>query len=708
MSAGPVLPRMPRHFYGREQPIDAVVTTVIAPAPGRVAILGSAGIGKTSVASMVLFDARVVECFGTQRYFIACDAAGGKDDLLTSIAGPLGLQGEKLQKKILDALGDPDKRKLIVLDNFESPWESSASSKKEVEGLLAALCALDSLAVVVTMRGSERPAGIQWSRPFLPQLGPLDAPSARKAFLALSDCLEDDPWIDPLLTAIDYVPLAVALMANLAETDSTETLLSRWREEHSSLLHRTPDRRSSLDISIGISLNSPRMKAVPEAFTLLSLISLLPDGVDNTQLGAIFPSIAKSRRALSALWQTSLAYNDGHNRTRVLSPIRAHMMLYHQSDTAHRVSVLTYYMGLAALSSDLGGPHGQVIVKRLTPEIGNLHSIVNLTLDSTGESPTIQPLVRGAITAAINLSKFIRYTHLGNPETVRLASVAANKLGDPVLRADVLYHLAWITLSIGTSDEKLEHERLCREALALYEQNGNLNGQAECTWLLGQFYKGGKRQKECKGLYEQALGFAVEAQNAYCEAKCLSNLSEITFYAGDPKASELLSQQALKLFRELENLTNVGMTLYWLGRLAAFRNDRTADARFDEAAEVLKQAGAYHQVGRILVGKGDSAFARCDFYSAREEYIKAIALYEETGFLQSGQGAYAQLSLAIAAAHLYDYAESTRCLEAAMRTFKKTSVFAHGKLHCDITYGTVICCTRQDARSRRHRGPCAV
>jgi hypothetical protein len=155
------------------------------------------GIGKTSVASMVLFDARVVECFGTHRYFIACDAAGGKDDLLTSIAGPLGLQGDKLQKKILNALGNPEHRKIIVLDNFESPWESSELEKKEVENLLASLCSLDSLAVMITMRGSERPAGVQWSRPFLPQLGPLDIPSARKAFLALSDALEDDPYIDP-------------------------------------------------------------------------------------------------------------------------------------------------------------------------------------------------------------------------------------------------------------------------------------------------------------------------------------------------------------------------------------------------------------------------------------------------------------------------------------------------------------------------------
>jgi hypothetical protein len=146
---------------------------------------------------MVLFDPRVVECFGDHRYFISCDAADAKDALLTAIAGPLGLQGNKLQKEILEALGNPEHRSLIVLDNFETPWDSSATSKKDVETFLASLCALDTLSVVITMRGSERPAGIQWSRPVLPQIGPLDVTSARKAFLALSDCLEDDPWIDP-------------------------------------------------------------------------------------------------------------------------------------------------------------------------------------------------------------------------------------------------------------------------------------------------------------------------------------------------------------------------------------------------------------------------------------------------------------------------------------------------------------------------------
>lgn len=199
---------------------------------------------------------RIAERFGTRRFFVPCDAATGRDDLLTAIAGTFGINGDRLQKKILDRLGDSEHKSLLVLDNFETPWESKAS-KSDVEALLSALSGLKTLALVVTMRGSERPGKIAWSRPFLPQLMPLGLAEARQTFLALSDCLEDDPLIEPLLKAVDCVPLAVSLMANLAETDSTETLLLRWEEEKSSLLQRAPDRRSSLDISIQISLDSP-------------------------------------------------------------------------------------------------------------------------------------------------------------------------------------------------------------------------------------------------------------------------------------------------------------------------------------------------------------------------------------------------------------------------------------------------------------------
>ncbi|KAJ7125741.1 hypothetical protein C8R43DRAFT_708830 [Mycena crocata] len=257
---------------------------------------------------------------------------------------------------------------------------------------------------------------------------------------------------------------------------------------------------------------------------------------------------------------------------------------------------------------------------------------------------------------------------------------------DRVLQADVLYHLARATL---TSDSGPECERLCKEALLLYEETGNVDGRAECTWLLGQIYKGGERQKESKGLYEQALALATESQNRYCQGKCLLCLSEMSFHAGDAATAELVGQQALQLFREVENLMNVGMALAWLGRLAIFRNDGTAEATLDEAAEVFKQAGAPYQLGRILLGKGDSAIARCDFHAAREAYTKAVALHQETGSLKSNLGAFAQVSLGTATAYLYDYAEARRWLDAASRTFEKTktNVAAYGKLHCDMIRG---------------------
>ncbi|KAJ7766658.1 hypothetical protein B0H16DRAFT_369587 [Mycena metata] len=661
----PVLPRIQRNFFGRKEIIETIVTTVTAITPGRVAILGAPGIGKTSVASVMLFDERVVECFGHRRYFISCDSASGKEDLLTSIAGPLGLQGSTLQKQILSALGNPDSRSVIVLDNFESPWESNVVARKEVEGFLVSLCSLSTLSVVITMRGSQRPAGVQWSRPFLPQLGPLDVLAARQAFLALSDCLEDDPWIDPLLTVIDRVPLAIALMANLAETDSTETLLARWHDEQSALLHRTPDRRSSLDISIGISLNSPRMKAVPEAFTLLALMSLLPDGIDNTQLVVIFPGIPKCRLALSALWQMSLAYNDGA-RTRVLSPIRSHMMLYHQSDTSQRVSMLTYYMGLAGLCSDLGGPHGEAIVNRLRPEIGNLQLIVNLALNSTQEELfPMQSLLREAITAAINISKFIRYTFLGNPEIMQLANVAAKKIEDPLLQADTLFHLAFVYRR-GTLNSEYA-EDVCRKALSLYKENSNAYGQAECTWLLGQIYKASKQHKECRALYEQALELAVEGQNIICQAKCLSCLSEIRFYEGDAEIANDLSQQALKLFRDLNHLTNIGMTLWMLGTIATFHNDPK-------------------QIGPLLIVKGDNAFVRCDFYTAQKHYSEALKLMQELGSLQTVYGAFTQLSLASAEICLHNSSKAKQWLDKAWCTIENTDS-VHGRMHCELVYG---------------------
>ena len=120
---------------------------------------------------------------------------------------------------------------LIVLDNFESPWEAQ---RQQVEDVLGRLAALDNLTLVITMRGTERPRNIKWNELLdckHRELSTLDRYSARSLFLEISKHDgysaggdSDDPdELDTLIDACDYIPLPITLMAQLVE-DGSETV----------------------------------------------------------------------------------------------------------------------------------------------------------------------------------------------------------------------------------------------------------------------------------------------------------------------------------------------------------------------------------------------------------------------------------------------------------------------------------------------------
>jgi len=78
---------------------------------------------------------------------------------------------------------------------------------------------------------------------------------------------------------MDYVPLAISLVAQVSTGHSCQYLLQRWRAEHTSLLETGPDRQTSVNVSISLSLKSITIAQNPEAVELLSVISHLPDGL---------------------------------------------------------------------------------------------------------------------------------------------------------------------------------------------------------------------------------------------------------------------------------------------------------------------------------------------------------------------------------------------------------------------------------------------
>jgi hypothetical protein len=183
---------------------------------------------------------------------------------------------------------------------------------------------------MITMRGAERPANIKWSRPFLPQLKPPPTVAARDMFVDIADgpsTPQEETALQGLLEVTASVPLAISLMASVASAEGYTAALSRWEAERTVLMSEGFDKRSKLEKSILVSLNSPRLSVTPHARHLLCLLSLLPDGtsdVDLMQAGVPIPDILFTK---SLLLRTSLAYVDQDRRLKVLAPIREYMLM---------------------------------------------------------------------------------------------------------------------------------------------------------------------------------------------------------------------------------------------------------------------------------------------------------------------------------------------------------------------------------------------
>ncbi|KAJ7075529.1 hypothetical protein C8R43DRAFT_866019, partial [Mycena crocata] len=129
------LPASPQIFHGRGSELNHLLDNLKQVSP-RITILGAGGIGKTSLTIVALHHTDVVAVY-PQRYFVQCQSVSTRSDLVSSLASNLeiGKSTDPLGSIIAHLEGVPS---LLVLDNFETPWEFPGS-QSEVEDLLSQL-----------------------------------------------------------------------------------------------------------------------------------------------------------------------------------------------------------------------------------------------------------------------------------------------------------------------------------------------------------------------------------------------------------------------------------------------------------------------------------------------------------------------------------------------------------------------------------------
>ncbi|KAJ7687893.1 P-loop containing nucleoside triphosphate hydrolase protein [Mycena olivaceomarginata] len=304
-----MLPSEPKIFHGRESELSDILHLFNTGVP-RIAILGTGGMGKTSLARAVLHHPDITARYVQNRFFVACNSATTKVELANLIGSHLGLKpGKDLTQAVLQHFSN-NPPSLLILDELETLWEPE-NSRVDIEELLSLLTGVEDL---ITMRGAEHPAKVQWTRPFLKVLQPLDQEAARCIFVDIADSAHSLEEVDQILSLADNMPLAISLLAHLADTEGCSSVLSRWEKEKTSLISEGFDKRSNLDLSISLSLLSPRIQSIPHSQDLLSLLSMLPDGLTDVDLIQSKLPLENMLQCKTTLKSTALAYSDEHKR----------------------------------------------------------------------------------------------------------------------------------------------------------------------------------------------------------------------------------------------------------------------------------------------------------------------------------------------------------------------------------------------------------
>ncbi|KAJ7728530.1 P-loop containing nucleoside triphosphate hydrolase protein, partial [Mycena metata] len=367
------LPASPKIFHGRETEVQQIMD-ILSQESARVVILGPGGMGKTSLALAVLHSDDTASKYA-HRHFVSCHSSPSYAELASNIALHIGIdQGSNLGRKIAQHFAGKS-ASLLILDNFETPWET-LEDRKDIEELLSLLADVPHLAILVTMRGAERPGKVNWTRPCPPPLAPLSGEAALQTFTDIVDGPEeDDAKVQDLLDLTGNLPLAVSLIANVAGYEGCDATLTRWRTESTRLLSDGYDKTSSLEISITMSLSSPRMDV--EAQKLLSILSMLPDGLSEADLVQSNLPICNILRCKATLIRTSLAYTDHGRRLKVLVPVREYVYSIYPPSSEVKLAMREYFRTILELWDDSKQISSPSAIPQIPANLGNLKRLLS-------------------------------------------------------------------------------------------------------------------------------------------------------------------------------------------------------------------------------------------------------------------------------------------------------------------------------------------
>ncbi|KAJ7455843.1 hypothetical protein FB451DRAFT_1184133 [Mycena latifolia] len=616
-----MLPANPKIFHGRQIELQKIVEILHQEKP-RIAILGAGGMGKTSLAKAALHHPDIKSKY-EQCFFVVVDSVTTSIGLAALIGEHIGVKSAKdVTKQVIHyfATHGPS---LLILDNLETPWEP-LESRSEVEELLAKL-------TDITMRGAERPAKVQWTRPFLAPLKPLSDVAARDTFVAIAEDLHDSTEVDEILSLTDNMPLAVDLIAHAVDFEgSCSAVLARWQSEKTSLLWAGYDRTSNLDTSITLSLSSPRMTT--GAKDLLCLLSILPDGLSDVELVQSKLSIQDVMTCKTTLLATSLAYMDDMRQLKSLVPIREHMQCFYPPSPLLIHPLQKYFHQLLDLYQQYPRTQqGAGRVKHLALNVRNMGELLLRGLNQDN------PNLAETIDCTFSMKVFTRtmgpgFYHLIPMLMAQIEAVLPENCDEKVKAQLITWKFESNSLCLSTNADLL-----ITQAISHFH---NINDPAlEFRFYLqvGLYYIPERKLSVASKYLHKALDLAKFHGDMQQEAAVLNHLGQLKWFLGDYPVAQLHAQASHRLAELAGDLHYQSLAL------------RTSASCYQSCGDIQKTVFLCQRVQKLLELCGTTTGA--PYITLLQDLAEAQLLKSEKTPSQRGRNPDCKVHTAVSSQH---------------------------------------------------------
>jgi len=346
--------------------------------------------------------------------------------------------------------------------------------------------------------------------------------------------------------------LSITLLATVAHQNKWDTnrLAKEWRVQRTDVLHT--QHNNSLAAAIKLSLTSPMFQELgPDAQGLLGVVAFFPQGIDESNLDWLFPTISNNAEIFDNFCILSLTYrSDGF--ITILAPLRDQLCPKDPASSPLLCSTKDHYFRRLSVAVNPRTPSfGEALW--ITSEDVNVEHLLDVFT-------SIDPSLADVWSAC---AYFMEHLFWHKKWLVALGPKIKGLPDKDPSKPKCLVELSRLFWSVGNY---VEYKSLLICALELYREQGNsprvartLKLTSSANKLLGHYMEGIQQAKEALEIYKQCNDVPGQGYS-------WQELARLLYYDGQLDAAEEAASQVIDLLEG--DQYSAGECQYLLGNMS--------------------------------------------------------------------------------------------------------------------------------------------